>query len=203
MKYRFENDIGYIISPNKVHAMSKLFILIFCCILLGGCALGTYENPLAPPSIPSSDKEYATVVFYPSDVVAGRAFFGKKQEYLAFIDVDEIVETIPISQAMIATRQGLTESKREYSVVKISPGIHTFWLPVGLIKRGEQTADLKAGETYYLSVRFEGAGGTGFLRFTDEDNFLKESNGAVEIRLTEGFGVSFLGKLTYKYELVK
>lgn len=182
--------------------MSKLFILIFCCISLGGCAIGTYDMPIAPPSIPSTDKEYATVVFYPSDAVAGRAFFGKKQEYLAFIDVDEIVEGIPISQAMIATRQGLTESKREYSVVKVSPGIHTFWLPVGLVKRGVQTAGLKAGETYYLSVRFEGAGGTGFLRFTDEDNFLKESKGAVEIRLTEGFGVSFFGKLTYKYELV-
>lgn len=182
--------------------MKKIISILFC-ILLGGCALGTYEIPLAPPSIPSNDKEYATVVFYPSDAVAGRAFFGKKQEYLAFIDVDEIVETIPISKAMIATRQGLTESKREYSVVKVAPGIHTFWLPVGLIKRGEQTADLKAGETYYLSVRFEGAGGTGYLRFTDEDNFLKESNGAVEIRLTEGFGVSFWGKLTYKYELVK
>lgn len=180
----------------------KKIVLILFCILFGGCASGTYNMPLAPPSIPSSDKEYATIVFYPSDAVVGRAFFGKKQEYLAFIDVDEITETIPISQAMIATRQGLSENKREYSVVKISPGIHTFWLPVGLIKRGEQTADLKAGETYYLSVRFEGAGGTGFLRFTDEDNFLKESKGAVEIRLTEGFGVSLFGKLTYKYELV-
>ena len=180
----------------------KKIILTLCCILLGGCALGTYEIPLAPPSIPSSDSGYATVVFYPSDAVAGRSLFGKKQEYMAFIDVDEVTATIPLSQAMIATRKGLTESQREYSVAKVSPGVHTFWLPVGLVRRGVQTADLKAGETYYLSVRFEGFGGTGFLRFTDKDTFLKEANGAVEIRLTEGFSVSTFGKLIYKYEVV-
>lgn len=170
--------------------VKKLVTLILCCLLLSSCAIGTRDKPLVPQSVPNNDSEHATVVFYVSDGIAG-AIKRLGRDFIAVVDETEFKQDYPISKMLIANRKG-------HSVTKLSPGIHTFWLN----SFGIETADLKAGATYYLSVRFEGAGGTGFLRFTDEDNFLKESKGAVEIRLTEGFGVSFLGKLTYKYELI-
>ena len=168
--------------------MSKFIILILCCILLGGCAIGTRAQPLVPESVPNDDKEYATVVFYVSDALVG-AVTRLGKDFIAIVDETEFKQDYSISQMLIANRKG-------YSVTKLSPGIHTFWLN----SWGKETADIKGGETYYLSVRFMFGGGY-FLRFTDKNNFLEEAKGTVEIRLTKGFDRSdFDGG--YEYEEV-
>ena len=169
--------------------VKKLVTLILCCLLLSSCAIGTRDKPLVPQSVPSNDSEHATVVFYVSDGIAG-AIKRLGRDFIAVVDETEFKQDYPISKMLIANRKG-------HSVTKLSPGIHTFWLN----SFGIETADLKAGATYYLSIRFMFGGGY-YLRFTDKSNFLEEAEGTVEIRLTKGFDRSnFDGG--YEYEEVK
>jgi len=184
--------------------MKKLIALILSCIFLGGCgtgSLGTYSNPLKPESAPNKDQRYATVVFYRTDSL----FSGimTPDECIALINYDKNKQKYSRSEFLGATRSGYTEAK-------LSPGIYKFSL-VTLISndRSAQTAQLNAGETYYLSLVFRHIppfilNPLPALRFTSEEEFLKKADGLSEMRIIKDLNLGFFDPDSWKdrYEVI-
>ena len=189
--------------------MKRIISLIICCVLLGGCyalatSRGTYNDPLMPESTPNEDKQHATVIFYRTDSLLSSAMAG--EEWIVFINYDKSKTYYSPSELLVANSKG-------YSVTKLSPGIYKFSLAT-LASRDHsaQTAQLKAGETYYLSLVFKHIlpdlwsllNPISALQFTSQDNFLKETDGLSELRITKGRDLNATGWWkSNPYEVVK
>lgn len=167
----------------------NLSIIVITIIIISGCAKGSYKDPLIPPSSTSEDKEFATVYLYTSSDFAG-IIRRIGEDFIVLIDEKDFKSEYPISNLMITNRNNFSKNK-------IPPGVHHFLLNYLI---GSETAKLEGGKDYYLAVKFTFAGAP-YLRFLDKEDFLNETKGEKEIRLTSGIKRNAITS-KYDYEIV-
>lgn len=171
----------------KILNIVYILLLIF---IISGCAKGSYKDPLIPISYDNEDKDYATVYLYTSSDFAG-LIRRIGEDFIVLIDEKDFKSEYPISNLMIT-------NSNYFSKNKISPGVHHFLLNYLI---GSETAKLEGGKDYYLAVKFTFAGAP-YLRFLDRENFLNETKGEKEIRLTTGIKRNLITS-KYNYEIVE
>ena len=160
-----------------------LLISMLLLIDLTGCvSRGDTKNPLNPIGAKSqADKKMSTVIFYRSNDHFGLFKFNTISVYvdsnsMSFVSKDTDTNFV------------LEASRSEYMSNKYTPGVHTF----SMKNIASQTANLKAGQTYYLAVSFHIAGIAG-LQFRTKENFLESTKIAKKIKYTGGKCDAFWG----------
>lgn len=180
--------------------MKRISILIMAVSVLSiisGCAVahGTYNAPLTPMSVASSDDlDNATVIFYRPDSFIGTLDAGDR---VIIIDYDKERTYYERSEIMIASKQG-------YTISKLAPGIHTFSHPRGA--KGTQTALLNSGETYFLAVSYMWSPLGGMvspivnLKFVEEKDFLEAAEDKSLFVITKGYDIN---NPSVEYEIIE